>query len=96
MAVRRTEFVHHDSGCTRLRDRETTKFSPPHTVQVKFGGHHKAFGIGETVSGVTLMFTHNYAFTLKPAKGIYLDVYRHNKGERYIIDFIEVRLEKET
>ena len=89
-------FVDHNSGCTQLKSQGPTKFSPPHTVQVKFGGHDKAFGIGKTVSGVSVMFTHNYAFTLKPAKGIYLDIYRHNKGERYIIDFIEVKFEKET
>ena len=87
-------FVHHNSGCTHLKSQGPKKFSPTHTVQVNFGDHRKA--LGKTVSGVNVISTHNYAFTLKPAKGIFLDIYRHNKGEQYIIDFIEVRLEKET
>ena len=88
-------FVDHELGCTKLKSQAPTKFSPPHTVQVKFGGDHKAFGIAKTVSDVTVMSTHDFARTLKPENGIFVDIYRHNKGERYIIDFIEVRLEKE-
>ena len=88
-------FVDHNYGCTQLKSRGPTKFSPPHTVQMKFGGGHKAFGIGKTVSYVTVMSTHDFARTLKPANGIFLDIYRHNKAEQYIIDFIEVGLEKE-
>ena len=91
----RQTFVHHDS-CTKIKSQGPTKFSPPHTVQVKFGGHHKAFGIGKTVSGVTVMSTRKYAQTLKPEKGIFVDIYRHQKAEQYIIDFMEVRLEKDT
>ena len=85
-------------GCdiTKLKSPSITNFSPLHTVQVKFGGHHGAFGIGKTVSNVHVIFTHNFPYIMKPSKGIFLDIYRDHAYERYIIDFIEVRVEKET
>ena len=82
--------------CTVVKSPSVTNFSPLHTVQVKFGGHHGAFGIGKTVSEVHVIFPHAFPYILKPSKGIFLDMYRNDAGERYIIDFIEVRLEKET
>ena len=72
------------------------KYSPLHTVQVKFGGNLKAFGIGKTVSDVNRIGTHQYSKTLNPAKGVYLDLHREDKHEQFNIEFIEVRLERET
>ena len=71
-------------------------YSPLHTVQVKFGGGAKAFGILKTVSNVNTLASHQYSKTLKPSKGVYVDVYRNDPAEKYIIDFIALILEKET
>ena len=72
------------------------KYSPLHTVQVKFGGNLKAFGIGKTVSDVNRIGTHQFSKTLNPAKGVYLDLHREDELEQFNIEFIEVRLERET
>ena len=72
------------------------QYSPLHPVQVNFGGNLKAFGVGQTVSDVNRVATYQYSKTLKPAEGVYLDLHREHKPERYIIDFIEVTLEKVT
>ena len=85
-----------DRKCTEVKSSSKTNFSPLHTVQVKFGGHHGAFGIGKTVSDVHVIFPHAFPYIFKPSKGIFFDMYRNDAGERYIIDFIELRLEKET
>ena len=81
---------------TTFQSDEQNNYSPLHTVQVKFGGGVGAFGIGKTVSGVNRVASHQYSKVLKPANGVYVDIYRNAPPERYIIDFIEVRLEKET
>ena len=81
---------------TTFKSDEQNKYSPLHTVQVKFGGGVRAFGIGKTVSGVNRVAPHQYSKVLKPANGVYVNIYRNDAAERYIIDFIEVTLEKVT
>ena len=81
---------------TTFQSDEQNNYSPLHTVQVKFGGGVGAFGIGKTVSGVNRVAPHQYSKVLKPANGVYVDIYRNHAAERFIIDLIEVRLEKET
>ena len=41
------------------------KYSPLHTVQVKLGGGHRAFGIGKTVSDLQLLFPYQFVETRK-------------------------------
>ena len=71
-------------------------YSPLHTVQVKFGGGAKAVGILKTVSNINVLATHQYSKALKPSKGVYVDIYRNDPPEKYIIDFVELRFQKET
>ena len=33
---------------------------------------------------------------MKPTRGVFLDLYGDDQGEHYIIDFIEVKLERES
>ena len=74
-----------------------TRFSPYHTVQVQFSASNTAFGIGETISEVPIIHPHQFSKSLKPARGIFLDLYGDDDpGEIYNIDFIDVKLEKET
>ena len=65
-------------------------------MQVKLGGGDRAFGIGKTISDVQLLSPHQFQNVLKPENGIFLDLYRNDFQEQYTIDFIEVKLDKET
>lgn len=80
----------------RSQHRHNYEYSPLHTVQVKFGESLSAFGIGKTVSDVSRVAVHQYSKVLKPSMGVYVDIYRNDPYERYIIDYIEARLEKEA
>ncbi|XP_065837337.1 uncharacterized protein [Oscarella lobularis] len=85
-----------DRKCVRFKSAKKTKFSPLHTVQIKLGGSLAAFGIGKTVSDVQVVAAHQFSKVLKPSSGVFLELYRGNPIEKFIIDFIEVRLEEET
>ena len=82
--------------CTAGRNPGKTRFSPYHTMQVQFGGNDRAFGFGKTVSDLYVINTHQFSRLLKPTRGVFLDLYGDDPGEHYIIDFIEVKLEKES
>ncbi|XP_065837711.1 uncharacterized protein [Oscarella lobularis] len=92
----RSSQIFDHTGWVQVKHSGQAKFSPLHTVQMKLGGGHKAFGIGKTVSDVQLLFPHQFQNVLKPEKGLFLDLYRDGFPEQYTIDFIEVKLDKET
>ena len=72
------------------------KYSPYHTMQVQFSGNQRAFGIGKAVSNLHFIHAYQFSRSLKPKRGIFLDLYRDHPPENYIIDFIEVTLERES
>ena len=66
---------------TTFQSDQQNNYSPLHTVQVKFGSGVGAFGIGKTVSGVNRVAPHQYSKVLKPANGVYVDIYRNDAAE---------------
>ena len=92
----RSSQIFDHTVCALVKHSGQAKYSPLHTVQVKLGGGHRAFGVGKTVSDVQLLFPHQFQNVLKPEKGLFLDLYRQHTAEQYTIDFIEVKLDKET
>lgn len=83
--------------CVRSSVRVSTASKPAEVVTAvhNVGGNQPAAGEAHAAYDRDISVFHTYTKTLRPSRGLYLEVYRDHKAEKYLIRFIKVKVEEE-